>query len=133
MLNKFYPKYEQQELSAKKIQSLYFDPEKEVHIKVTRRTEYGDRYKLFVINDGSFDADFNLETYGLKLIEEENNLIVKNLDWKSLAKKSGIETGDIISNFKIENHERPNKAIVYPFAAFFLLTFGLLNYRRGQN
>ena len=133
VLNKFYPKYEQQELSAKKIQSLYFDPEKEVHIKVTRRTEYGDRYKLFVINDGSFDADFNLETYGLKLIEEENNLIVKNLDWKSLAKKSGIETGDIISNFKIENHERPNKAIVYPFAVFLLFIFGLLNYRRSQN
>jgi C-terminal processing protease CtpA/Prc len=88
---------------------------------------------LFVINDGSFDADFNLETYGLKLIEEENNLIVKNLDWKSLAKKSGIETGDIISNFKIENHERPNKAIVYPFAVFLLFIFGLLNYRRSQN
>ena len=25
--------------------------------------------------------------------------------------------GDIISNFKIENPERPNKAIVYPFAS----------------
>ena len=24
--------------------------------------------------------------------------------------------GDIISNFKIENPDRPNKAIVYPFA-----------------
>ena len=24
--------------------------------------------------------------------------------------------GDIISNFKIENPDRPNKAIVYPFS-----------------
>ena len=133
VLNKFYPKYEQQQLSVEKIQSLYFDPEKEIHIKVTRRTEYGDRYKLFVIDNGSFDVDFNLETYGLKLTEKDNNLIVKNLDWKGLAKKSGIETGDIISNFKIENNERPNKAVVYPFAAFLLFIFGLLNYRRGQN
>ena len=38
--------------------------------------------------------------------------------------------GDIISNFKIENPERPNKVIVYPFALFFLLVFGYLNYRR---
>ena len=133
VLNKFYPKYEQQQLSAEKIQSLYFDPEKEIHIKVTRRTEYGDRYKLFVINEGSYNDDFNLETYGLKLANKENNLIVKNIDWKGLAKKSGIEAGDIISNLKIENLERPNKAIVYPFAAFLLLIFGLLNYRRSQN
>ena len=133
VLNKFYPKYEQQQLSAEKIQSLYFDPEKEIHIKVTRRTEYGDRYKLFVINEGSYNDDFNLETYGLKLANKENNLIVKNIDWKGLAKKSGIEAGDIISNLKIENLERPNKAIVYPFAAFLLFIFGLLNYRRSQN
>jgi TRAP transporter 4TM/12TM fusion protein len=133
VLNKFYPKYDQQQLSAGRIQSLYFDPEKEVHIKITRRTEYGDRYKLFVIEKSSFDKDFNLETFGLKLAEKDKNLIVENLDWKGLAKKAGIETGDIISNFKIENYERPNKAIVYPFAAFLLFIFGLLNYRRSQN
>ena len=133
VLNKFYPKYEQQQLSAEKIQSSFFDSKKEIHIKVTRRTEYGDRYKLIVINEGSFDKDFNLETYGIKLIEKDKNLIVQNLDWKGLAKKSGIKTGDIISNFKIENQERPNKAVVYPFAAFLLFIFGLLNYRRSEN
>jgi TRAP transporter 4TM/12TM fusion protein len=133
ILNKFSPKYNQQQLSAEEIQSLYFEPEREVHIKVTRRTEYGDRYKLFVINKGSFKENFNLENYGLKLTEEENNLMVKNLDWKGLAKKSGIESGDIISNFKIENLDRPNKAVIYPFAAFLLFIFGLLNYRRSKN
>ncbi len=133
VLNKFYPKYEQQQLSAEKIQSSFFDSKKEIHIKVTRRTEYGDRYKLIVINEGSFDKDFNLETYGIKLIEKDKNLIVQNLDWKGLAKKSGIEIGDIISNFKIENYGRPNKAVVYPFAAFLLFIFGLLNYRRSYN
>ena len=133
VLNKFSPKYNQQLLSAEKIQSLYFESERAVHIKVTRRTEYGDRYKLFVINKGSFKEDFNIETYGIILVQEENNLVVKNLDWKSLAKKSGIEKGDIISNFKIENLERPNKAVIYPFAAFLLFIFGLLNYRRSEH
>ena len=37
--------------------------------------------------------------------------------------------GDIISNFKIENPERPNKAIVYPFALIFLFIFGFINSR----
>jgi TRAP transporter 4TM/12TM fusion protein len=133
VLNKFSPKYNQHQLSAEKIQSLYFDPSKEVHIKVTRRTDYGDRYKLFVIYKASFDKDFNLENYGLKLAEEENNLIVKSLDWKGLAKKSGIETGDIVSNFKTENTERLNKAVIYPIALFLLFIFGLLNYRRSES
>ena len=56
-------------------------------------------------------------------------MIVDKLNWKGEAKKSGIQMGDIISNFKIENPERPNKAIVYPFALLFLLVFGYLNYR----
>jgi len=40
--------------------------------------------------------------------------------------------GDIISNFKIENPERPNKAIVYPFALILLLIFGYTNFRFGK-
>jgi len=38
--------------------------------------------------------------------------------------------GDIISNFKIENPDRPNKIIVYPFALLAFSIFGYLNYRR---
>ena len=133
VLNKFYPKFEQQQLSVKKIQSLYFDPDKEVHIKITRKTDYGERYKLFVINEGSFDDNFNLETYGIQLVKDKNNLIVKSLAQKSLAKKSGIQNRDIISNFKTENLERPNKSIVYPIALLFLFGFGYLNYKRKEN
>jgi TRAP transporter 4TM/12TM fusion protein len=133
VLNKFYPKYEQQQLSVDKIQSLYFDPDKEVHIKITRRTDYGERYKLFVINEGSFDDNFNLKTYGIQLVEDKNNLIVKSLDQNSLAKKSGIQNRDIISNFKTENLERPNKGIVYPFALLFLFGFGYSNHRRKED
>jgi len=48
------------------------------------------------------------------------------------AKKSGIETGDVFSEFKIENLDRPNKAIVYPFSILLLFGFGYLNYRRDK-
>jgi TRAP transporter 4TM/12TM fusion protein len=129
VLGKFYPKFNEQKLSAESIQNLSFDPSKEVHIKVTRITEYGERYKLFVIDKGKFENNYNLEEYGVTLVDQNDQLTVDKLNWKGEAKKSGIQMGDIISNFKIENPERPNKAIVYPFALLFLLVFGYLNYR----
>ncbi|OUX53436.1 MAG: C4-dicarboxylate ABC transporter [Pelagibacteraceae bacterium TMED287] len=133
VLGKFYPKFNEQKLSAEDIQSLSFDPSKEVHIKVTRVTEYGDRYKLFVIEKEKFGNQYNLEEYGITLYEQNDQVVIDKLNWKGEAKKSGIQIGDIISNFKIENPERPNKAIVYPFAGVFLIIFGYLNYRRKNN
>ena len=130
VLNKFYPKFNEQMLSADVIKGLTFSPSKEVHIKITRLTGYGERYKLFVIDKDKFENDYRIENYGINLIEQDNKLIVDKIDWKGEAKKSGIQMGDIISNFKIENPDRPNKAIVYPFALILLLLFGYLNYRR---
>ena len=130
VLNKFYPKFNEQKLSADVIQNLTFNPEKEVHIKVTRLTGYGERYKLFVIDKNKFENDYKIENYGINFIQQDNKLIVDKLDWKGDAKKSGIQMGDIVSNFKIENPDRPNKAIVYPFALIFLFLFGYSNYRR---
>src|SRR5210317_81318 len=109
VLGKFYPKFNEQKLSAKNIQNLSFDPSKEVHIKVTRVTEYGERYKLFVIDKDKIKNYYNLEEYGVTLVEQNHRLTVDKLSWKGEAKKSGIQMGDIISNFKIENPERPNK------------------------
>ncbi len=129
VLSKFYPKFNEQKLSAESIQNQSFDPSKEVHIKVTRVTEYGERYKLFVIDKGKFKNNYNLEEYGVTLINQNNQLTVDKLNWKGEAKKSGIQMGDIISNFKIENPDRPNKAIVYPFALLFLLFFGYTNFK----
>jgi len=130
VLNKFYPKFDEQKLSSEMIHGLSFDPTKEVHIKVTRVTEYGERYKLFVIDKGSFENDYNLEDFGINVADDNNQVIVDKLNWKGQAKKSGMQMGDIISNFKIENLDRPNKSIVYPFALIPLLIFGYLNYKR---
>ena len=132
VLGKFYPKFNEQKLAAENIQNLTFDPSKEVHIKVTRITEYGERYKLFVIDKGKFENKFNLEEYGVTLIDQNNQLTVDKLNWKGEAKKSGMQMGDIISNFKIENPERPNKAIVYPFALILLILFGYINFKFGK-
>ena len=78
----------------------------------------------------SFENDYDLEDFGVNLANDNNQVIVDKLDWKGLAKKNGIQMGDIISNFKIENPDRPNKVIVYPFALLLLFVFGYFNYKR---
>jgi len=55
------------------------------------------------------------------------------LKWNGQAKKNGFETDDVITEFKIENLDRPNKAIIYPFSFIILIIFGYLNYRRKNN
>ena len=105
-------------------------PDRDVHIKVTRNTDYGERYKLFVIEGNTFDENYSLKDYGISLIDRDGKTTINTLDWKGLAKKDGMEMGDIITEFKIENLDRPNKAFVYPFALLFLISFGFLNYRR---
>ncbi len=130
-LNKFYPKYNFKELNQINLISL--EPNKEVHIKVTRISEYGERYKLFVIKKNTFENKFNLEEYGIKLVENENKIFIDNLKWNGLAKKEGFEIGDIVSEFKIENLDRPNKIIIYPIALILLFIFGYLNYKRKSN
>ena len=130
VLSKFYPKFNEQKLTVENIKNLSLDPSKEVHIKVTRNTGYGERYKLFVIDKRKFESKYSLEDYGVTLFEQNNQLTIDKLNWKGEAKKSGIQMGDIISNFKIENSDRPNKTIVYPFALLLLLIFGYNNYRQ---
>ena len=98
VLNKFYPKYNYKDINQ--IQLLELDPKKEVHFKVTRPSEYGERYKLFVIEKNTFETKFNLDEYGISLIKEEKRIVVDTLKWNGKAKKSGFETGDFISEFK---------------------------------
>jgi TRAP transporter 4TM/12TM fusion protein len=130
VLNKFYPKYNYQDINN--INSVILDPKKEVRFKVTRPSLYGDRYKLFVIDKNTFEEEYNLEDYGINLVKENNKIIVDNLKWNGQAKKGGFEMGDYISEFKIENSNRPSKLFVYPIAILLLLIFGYLNYRRKE-
>jgi len=130
VLDKFYPNYEYAQLQINNLQFINLKPDRDVHIRVTRRTEYGDRYKLFIINKDSFKENYSLEEYGINLADKEGRMTVDTLKWNGLAKKSGVETGDVISEFKTEILDRPNKAIVYPFALLLLFGFGYLNYKR---
>ena len=133
ILDKFYPKFQSIEIKEDKLNLLNLQSDKDVHIKVTRRTGYGDRYKLLVINKNTFKNDFNIKDYGIILINDEERITVNKIENNILAKKNGFENGDVVTEFKIENLDRPNKAIIYPFSLILLIIFGYLNYRRKPN
>ena len=130
VLNKFYPKYNYMDIN--KIHLMKLDPNKEARFKVIRPSNYGERYKLFVIKKDTFEIEYSLEQYGISLIKEDSRVIVDTLQWNGKAKKSGFETGDYISEFKLENADRPNKGVIYPIATLLLIIFGYLNSRRKE-
>ena len=66
----------------------------------------------------------------MNIIEKNDKYFVDTLQWNGKAKKSGFETGDYISEFKIENLDRPSKNFIYPIAIILLLIFGYLNSRK---
>ena len=128
ILNKFYPKYNYKDINE--IHLVKLNPNKEIRFKVTRPSPYGERYKLFIIKKDSFKKEYNLEEYGINLIKKDDKIIVDTLHWNGEAKKSGFETGDYISELKIENLNRPSKGVIYPIALVLLIIFGYLNKRR---
>ena len=127
VLNKFYPKFNY--INLNDANTVTLQSKKDVHIKITRPSPYGERYKLFEIKKGTFDEEFNLEKYGLNLVKKEGKIIVDTLDWKGEAIKSGFEMNDIITELKTENFDRPNKDLVYIFSLILLIIFGYFNYK----
>ena len=130
ILNKFYPKYNYLDLN--KLNLVKLESEKEIQIKVTRPSLYGERYKLFVINKNTFEEEYTLEEYGINIVKQSDKIVVDNLKWNGQAKKNGFEMGDYISEFKIENSDRPSKNIIYPIALLLLIVFGYFNSRRVE-
>ena len=130
ILDQFHPEFNQVEKNIEILKNKKFKSDEKVQIKVTRETAYGPRYKMFEISKNSFNQSFTFEEYGINLTMKENRIIIDTLKWNGLAKKSGFETDDILTEVKIENKNRPNKNIIYPFSLLLLLLFGYLNYRK---
>ena len=84
----------------------------------------GERYKLFVIKKNTFKENFSFQEYGVNLIEQDNKILVDTIKWRWSCKKiCRIEMGDIITEFKIENLNRPDKKLIYPIALLLILRF----------
>ena len=86
-----------------------------VRLHVTRWTEYGDRYKLFVIPPESMaNGDSLNERLGISVEQEEGRgLLVNNLQFNGPAELAGLTFGDNIDEIDIAELDRPAKEWVY--------------------
>jgi len=130
VIDQFYPEFNKIKPAAENLKNLKFQSDQKIQIKVTRETPYGPRYKMYEIPKETFNQTFSLEEYGINVINKKNKIIIDTIKWNGLAKKAGFQTDDILTEVKIENKDRPNKNIVYPFALTILAIFSFLNYRK---
>ncbi len=133
IMNKFYPKYNFQNLSTENLNKLNIDSEKNLQIKITRETAYGPRYKLFQFEKNSIKDSYTLSELGIETTTQKNLTVIDKIKWNSPAKKAGLESEDIINEIKIENLERPKKEIVYPISLGIFIILSFLHYRRKDN
>ena len=91
---------------------------------------YGPTVQVEIsINDQSGGVDILVLRRVVEDVQDSSSEISLN---EARWDDEGFEIGDFISEFKIENLDRPNKSIVYPFALLTLFIFGYLNYKRKK-
>ena len=94
-----------------------FKPEtgRKVRLHVTRETNYGDRYKLFVLETPVDQAATASEIFGIGLAKEEDGRYsVVDLAWNGIAEQTGITWGDYVSGVDVEQIDVPPKELIYP-------------------
>ncbi len=88
-----------------------------VRLHVTRETEYGDRFKLFVIPPTGADGGGQLsisERTGLTLDpESDGRYNVSNTKFNGPGEKAGITFGDYVTAVDVEQTGRPAKEWIY--------------------
>jgi TRAP transporter 4TM/12TM fusion protein len=125
IMNQIYPQYEPIDFTQVTSQESHvLAADRALRLHVTRETEYGDRFKLFVIQplEGTGEAQLNLsDRAGLTLeAESDSRLIVSNTVYKGLAETAGVTFGDLVTGVEVEVVDRPAKEWVYLFGFFML-------------
>ena len=109
------------------------EPGRQVRLHVTRATDYGDRFKLFVLETPDEQAATPSETFGVHLArEDEDTFVVTDLAWNGMAEQAGMDWGDYVTGVDVEQLDLPPKELVYPAG---LLLLGLVlasQYLRGR-
>ncbi len=96
-----------------------------VRFHVTRRTNYGDRFKLFALETPEPGGVQIQGPFGLGLAEQGDGWIAKTVAFGGPADKAGIEFGDEVTGIDVETSGLPPKELIYPFG---FLLLGLVLY-----
>ena len=132
IMNRIYPQFTEYEGSLS--ENINFEKGKDIRLQVTRYTNYGERYKLFVFE---VDEDLNTSIENFVGIETELNdqeyLEVVNLEFMGVAEQRGLFFYDEITSVQITNLDRPNKEWVYLFGLLLLCLVTLNQKRRKKS
>lgn len=130
-LDKVYPAYQEANLNAFVAGDLDAEPGRMIRVRVTRSTDYGDRFKMFVLKMPEAPKDA-ADPLGLTLNPVDGGFVVANLGFQGAAEKAGLTFGDTVTGLEVEQIGRPAKEWVYPIAFGFLGLILLLQWNRRE-
>jgi hypothetical protein len=129
-LNQVYPDFAPAKLGTFVDDQLQVDKGVKVRVHTTRETEYGDRFRLFVLPAPGGSA--GQKSFGIKLSKDEGRYNVSDLAITGAAAKAKMDYGDIVTAVDVEQIGRPPKELVYPIALLILGALLLLQNRRRR-
>ncbi|MDP6426644.1 MAG: TRAP transporter permease [Rhodospirillales bacterium] len=116
-MNLAFPKFIPVEITKFAAGEVEIEPGRNLRIHAVRETDYGPRFKLYVLQRADGPAVAGQKEYGLTLLATDNGRSeVSNLAAGGIAKKTGIRFGDVVTDVDVENPGQPPKEFVYPFA-----------------
>ena len=120
IMNRVFPEYTSIEQDLSK--SIQYEEERKLRLQVTRYTDYGERYKMFVFPIEPNTKASVLEISGLELEKNDNNNFeVVNLVFMGPAEQKGMDFFDEVTRIEISSLDRPAKEYVYLVGLLFLL------------
>lgn len=122
LLDRAYPAFASADIKRAVKGELAIDNGVTFRIHVVRETDYGDRFKLFLLKSSGTPG---LYSYGLELGKIKNGRYpVTNVAFNSVAAKAGIRPyEDYVTDIDVEQRGRPAKEWIYLLA---LLVLGLV-------
>ena len=120
IMNRVFPEYTSIEQDLSK--SIQYEEERKLRLQVTRYTDYGERYKMFVFPIEPNTKASVLEISGLELEKNDNNNFeVVNLVFMGPAEQKGMDFFDEVTRIEISSLDRPAKEYVYLVGLLVLL------------
>jgi hypothetical protein len=128
VLNQVSPAYAPVDFKKFVAGAVAIEPGRNVRFHVTRETNYGDRFKLFLMTAPDKPEQHGPAAFGAMLetaevkrgFEKKGDYVVADMGLNSAVEKAGLDFGDYITEVDVEQLDRPAKEWVYPLALLLL-------------
>ena len=130
-MSRIWPEFENVKFDTFTQGQLVLEQGQQVRLHVTRHTDYGDRFKLFVF-PAKLGGPFSADDLGMHLaFEEQQGWVVQSLSYLSPAQAVGIDYYDTVTAIDVQSLDRPPREWAF-VPAFVLIALVWLNQRRRR-